>query len=562
MKKVKSLVKKLLGKPNNSPFTIDTVQETLNGFCVNGWYFSNELSSVSVVTESGEKADVKTISIPRDDVQSVTGKKASGFELHVATTMPVTAFKFCARTLDDNDIYAPLPAVSGTAAVESIETKIESAAIAKTNVKAACEFVVETPTHFYLVGWIADNQKAKDFEVVDKKGNVIANYTDSLRINRQDVIDAYGNVPAMKNAGVSMLLKKELNNAGSPAKLIFTVEGDEITLPIDTVYKANEEPATNAMRLLNNWHPNSPSHLKKAQMFSEVLAAIFPASDKATVTRYDFNEKIESPTASLIIPLYGRYDFMRYQLSNFNAGGQTKDCEIIYVIDDPKISADTLKLAKEMAIITTQSFSVLQLSKNLGFGKANNVGVEHASSDIIALINSDILPKSDDWLEKLVETAREPNAGIVGARLLFEDESIQHDGMAPMHVAEYPGLLFNDHPRKGWPVTLSPFSDTVDACPLITAACWVMKKADYDTLNGFAPEYVLGDFEDSDLCLQMLELGRTNYIRRDVELYHLERQSQNLVQPGRWKHNITILNAIYFNNKWKATLEAMEEASV
>ena len=70
--------------------------------------------------------------------------------------------------------------------------------------------------------------------------------------------------------------------------------------------------------------------------------------------------------------------------------------------------------------------------------------------------------------------------------------------------------------------------------------------------------YILGDFEDSDLCLKIEELGKRNMIRRDVELYHLERQSQNLVKPGRWKHNITVLNAIKYNNKWKSKLGDLE----
>ena len=87
----------------------------------------------------------------------------------------------------------------------------------------------------------------------------------------------------------------------------------------------------------------------------------------------------------------------------------------------------------------------------------------------------------------------------------------------------------------------------------------MIKKSDFEAVGGFDPIYILGDFEDSDLCLKIEELGKKNILRRDVELYHLERQSQNLVEPGRWKHNITVINAIKYNKKWKNKLSAMEE---
>ena len=140
-------------------------------------------------------------------------------------------------------------------------------------------------------------------------------------------------------------------------------------------------------------------------------------------------------------------------------------------------------------------------------------------------------------------------------RLLFEDNSLQHDGMAPVKVPEYSKIYVSDHPFKGWPVSLSPYPAEESECKLITAACMAIKKTVFEDVGGFSPEYVLGDFEDSDLCLKLNKAGYTNYIRRDAELYHLERQSQNLVESGRWKHNLTILNAITFNQKWTAELE-------
>lgn len=561
MKKVKSLVKKLIGRPANPPFTIDIVQRTASGYCIIGWYFTDDVKGFTLTDSTGSKATTSLININRDDVLQATGKKAVGFELHVSTAEHIANFTLTFETTKGT-VKATLPSSDDGFSSTLTQGKIESATQGKSNVKASCEFAIETPTHYMVAGWVLDDKKATDFQLQDSKSATLAEYKDGLRIQRTDVIDAFGDNSVSRKAGFYYLFEKAAAHESSDTLfLAFTYKDTNVTVPIDNIYPATQDPSTNAKRLLNHWHPTAVTHLKKAPMFACALKSMFPADALASVARHNFNKAPSQPDVSLIIPLYGRYDFMRYQLSHFGRTKTTANCEIIYVVDDPKIAAPVMKLAREMQLISTQPFTVLQLSNNVGFGKANNIGVKYAKADIIALVNSDILPKSPDWLEKLSNTAKQPDAGIVGARLLFEDETLQHDGMAPMTLAEYPGLLFNDHPKKGWPKELAPYTDALEPCPLITAACWVMKKSLYDELNGFAPEYVLGDFEDSDMCLRMLALGKTNYLHHDVELYHLERQSQNLVEPGKWKHNITILNAVHFNNKWKSTLEKMEEAN-
>jgi GT2 family glycosyltransferase len=169
-----------------------------------------------------------------------------------------------------------------------------------------------------------------------------------------------------------------------------------------------------------------------------------------------------------------------------------------------------------------------------------------------------VLPKDGTWADKMItQIDKHDDVGVVGARLLFEDNSIQHDGMAPMVLKEYPELLLNDHPNKGWPVSLSKNSAEVADCPLLTAACIAISKSLFEEVGGFDPAYVLGDFEDSDLCLKVLEAGRRNVICRDVELNHLERQSQNLVEAGDWKHKLTIYNAITYNQRWSQKLNEL-----
>ncbi|MDC8833014.1 glycosyltransferase family 2 protein [Alteromonas gilva] len=556
---LKSVVKKLLGSSPQQLVTIDTVAKTLDGYCVIGWYFTDLVSSVKVTDSNNQTVDAITDDIERADVAAVTGKQATGFQILLTTKV----------TLDELTLVATLKnGQSQTYALSSanVEASQLAAPIKSTtkgqNCNGACEFAVVTGTHVFVSGWLTDTRRATSLALNKKSNAVTESDYDIFRFMRNDVVEAYGKGPHTSAAGYCILftLDKKLDKNEKQLNLVFTIDGNEEEMSVNQVFWGADEPMTNTKRILNNWAPSNPAHLAKADIVSTPVLELYANTAKATSVRYDFGEQVQTPKASIIIPLYGRYDFIRYQMSHFNRSGEARQCEIIYVIDDPSIASPAMQLARYMAQMVSHPFSVVKLSDNVGFGRANNIGVEHARADNLILMNSDVLPKSVGWLDKMLSSLDAPDTGIVGARLLFEDGSIQHDGMAPVRLQEYPGLLFNDHPYKGWAVKLSPHAAEEAPCQLITAACWALRKADFEAAGGFDPAYVLGDFEDSDLCLKIEEMGKTNKIRRDAEFYHLERQSQNLVEAGKWKHNLTIVNAVTFNKRWKQKLEAMQAA--
>ncbi len=83
----------------------------------------------------------------------------------------------------------------------------------------------------------------------------------------------------------------------------------------------------------------------------------------------------------------------------------------------------------------------------------------------------------------------------------------------------------------------------------------LIHKSNFVQVGGFDPMYVLGDFEDSDLCLKLIDKGLTNYVSSDIVLYHLERLSQNLVDEGDWKFKLTLVNGAYQMTKWKGLIK-------
>ena len=249
-------------------------------------------------------------------------------------------------------------------------------------------------------------------------------------------------------------------------------------------------------------------------------------SDEAAERIVEFGTPPEKPTCTVIVPLYGRCDFMRHQLAQFCDDPEFAKVDLLYVVDDPTLLQDALDTAGKFQPLFKVPLRVLSYGENRGFARANNSAVRHARSPLLLLMNSDVLPQAPGWLgvlRRALSTLK--GAVMVGPLLQFADGSVQHGGMAPMRQFAYPGFVFSHHPGKG--VAWSG-GDTPVAAPMLTGACLLLKKADYLAVGGFDEGYVVGDFEDSHFSLALRARGGKLFVVPAARLWHLERKSQYL----------------------------------
>jgi len=269
----------------------------------------------------------------------------------------------------------------------------------------------------------------------------------------------------------------------------------------------------------------------------------------------NFGVQPAAPVLSVVVPLYGRLDFMEYQFALHTRHASALPHEFIYVLDDPAKQRQAEQLAASILARFRIPFRLVLLSRNVGFGPANNVGLGLARGHYVCFMNSDVFPDSDDWMESLVARLRaNPDLGVVAPLLLFEDRSVQHMGMVFEELPEFGGWLFPIHERKGW---RPPAQRGLRRCRAITAACMVLERRLLNELGGFDESFIIGDFEDSDLCLKLAQRGLACAVDLDVTLYHLERQSQTGSQE-RWRMNLTLFNAWVHEARWGAELRQRE----
>jgi GT2 family glycosyltransferase len=163
-------------------------------------------------------------------------------------------------------------------------------------------------------------------------------------------------------------------------------------------------------------------------------------------------------------------------------------------------------------------------------------------------MNSDVFPLAQQGMGFLGGLAERLEAdaglGVVGPLLLYEDGTVQHAGMAYERVHGLPDWSFPVHPGKARPPGMVGLQEAL----AITGACMMLRRADWQALAGFDEGYVIGDFEDSDLCLRLRERGLRCAVDAGWTLYHLERQSQE--GEAAWRFNTTLFNAWRHNRRW------------
>jgi GT2 family glycosyltransferase len=254
-----------------------------------------------------------------------------------------------------------------------------------------------------------------------------------------------------------------------------------------------------------------------------------------------FGTPADSPTVSVIVPLYRRIDLIEHQLTQFADDPAMQSADLIYVLDSPELKDELIAAARRLHRLYRQPFRVAVLSENVGFAGANNFGASIASGRILLLLNSDVFPEAPGWLGEMVRFYDSlPNAGAVGPKLLYEDDTLQHAGMFFERMSDSQSWN-NEHYFKGMHRDL-PAAATSRPVAAVTGACLMVAKDLYLTMGGLSGDYVQGDFEDSELCLRLLEAGRQNWYFAGVALYHLEASSydpeRRRLHDGfnRWLH--------------------------
>lgn len=155
------------------------------------------------------------------------------------------------------------------------------------------------------------------------------------------------------------------------------------------------------------------------------------------------------------------------------------------------------------------------------FSKANNAIAADVTSDHILLLNDDVAPIRPDWLRWMAAFLRDPRAGLVGARLLYPDDTVQHGGV----IMGLAGLC--DHAHRHLPARETGYMGRAvlaQELSAVTAACMLVRRSLYQRLGGLDENYPSA-FNDVDFALRAGETGHEILYVPQAELHHYESQT-------------------------------------
>jgi GT2 family glycosyltransferase len=203
------------------------------------------------------------------------------------------------------------------------------------------------------------------------------------------------------------------------------------------------------------------------------------------------------------------------------------DLEVVVVVDPAAPPCVVTELERlDVTLVTAPG--------PFNYSRWCNHGVAASSGECVLLLNDDVLVEQPDWLNVMVGFFAEPDVGVVGARLLYADGTLQHGGILlneqPLHI--FHGFAGDDP----GPFGLLQIDREVSA---VTGACLATPRALWDELGGLPEEFAVA-FNDLDYCLRVRRTGRRVIWTAHATLYHFESQTR---RPDAAPHEIDLLYA-------------------
>jgi O-antigen biosynthesis protein len=172
-----------------------------------------------------------------------------------------------------------------------------------------------------------------------------------------------------------------------------------------------------------------------------------------------------------------------------------------------------------------------------------NSAIPHVKTPLVLMLNDDITVIDPNWLCAMVELAQRPEVGIVGAKLLYPDDSIQHAGVV---LGPFGGSV---HVFKRLPGDDPGFFDLPDVIrnvSAVTFACAVIDREVFDVIGGLDEDNLPVAFNDTDFCLRAREAGYEVLYTPHAALRHHESVTKVVItHPNeiaflreRWRHVI------------------------
>jgi len=256
----------------------------------------------------------------------------------------------------------------------------------------------------------------------------------------------------------------------------------------------------------------------------------------------------ETPLISIIIPNKDNINLLQNCLESIYKKSTYKNFEIL-IVENNSVEEKTFRFYEEIEK-RFKNLKIIYYDKTFNWSAINNYAVNYSRGEVLLFLNNDTEATNGDFLERMVEHLQREEVGIVGAKLYFPDNTIQHAGV----IVGLGGVAGHSH--KHFPRNHPGYFGrliSIQNLSAVTGACMMVKRRVFEEVGGFSEEFPV-TFNDIDFCLKVREKGYLIVWTPYAELYHYESKTRGYddtpEKQERFKREIE-----RFQKKWKSFLE-------
>ena len=274
------------------------------------------------------------------------------------------------------------------------------------------------------------------------------------------------------------------------------------------------------------------------------VALKLPDSVPVMIGSLTLHTAVTEPLVSILIPVYGQHETTFACLRSIAEYRLHRPFEVI-VMDDcsPEPAAGALAQVSGIRIIRNET--------NLGFIGNVNEAATHARGQWLIILNNDTIVRQGA-LDALLDTFdAHHNVGLVGAKLLNADGSVQEAG----------GIVWRDGSAWNWGRGQhrdDPRFNFVRDADFCSGAALAISGELFADMGGFDAHYAPAYYEDTDLAFRIRARGLRVVYQPAAEIFHIEGVSHGRDESSGIKaHQVT--NAKKFFERWRQTLSTHRE---
>ncbi len=257
------------------------------------------------------------------------------------------------------------------------------------------------------------------------------------------------------------------------------------------------------------------------------------------------HEIIGNPKVSILIPNKDNAKLLKTCIDSILKLTTYKNYEIV-VIENNSEKKETLEYYSEIS--KNENVRIVNSEiKEFNYSKIINFGVKNVDGDFVLQLNNDTKVLNPEWLEYMIGYAQNKEIGAVGARLYYEDKTIQHAGII-IGLSGIAGNMLVNLPY-GKHAYFGRESATRNVAA-VTGACLLCRRELYEEVGFMDEEKFKVAFNDVDFCLKLLEKGYRNIYNPYVELVHYESKSRGYEYTKQQEERFN-QESKNFKEKWK-----------